>query len=84
MPRHVQGLGLDFANSEAFVGLEQVIELRAVEHELGLEVEHRLEHLLHLADLRANGDAAAQLRAQVGRGRQVVSVGVGFQQPLHG
>lgn len=39
--------------------------------------------MLHLADAGTNADASPQLLLQVGRGRQVVGVGVGFQQPAH-
>jgi len=60
-----------------------MIELRAVDAEFRFQVEQRLEHVLHLADRLADGDLAAQFAAQVRRGGQVISVGVGFQQPLH-
>jgi hypothetical protein len=46
-------------------------------------VEDFLEHRLHRADVAADADLAAQLCLQVGRGRQVVGMGVGFQQPVH-
>ena len=57
--------------------------MRAVHREFGLQVEDAFEHALHLGDVFANGDLAAQLRFQVLRGRQVVGMGMGFQNPRH-
>ena len=62
------------------VGREQLVKLRAVAccAMLVIDVGKRL---LHRLDRRADGHFAAQLPLQVGCGRQVVGVGVGFQQP---
>jgi hypothetical protein len=58
-----------------------VVELRTVGLEARLQVEDALEHLLHGGDVMANGGFAAELRLQVGRGRQVVRMGMGFKNP---
>ena len=42
-----------------------------------------LNDLLHDADLLADRDHAAELRLQVLRRRQVVGVGMGFEDPIH-
>ncbi len=77
----MQGASGQGTDMEDLVGLEQVIELGAVEAKLRLQVEDVLEGALDAADAFADGNAAAQLPAQIGRGGKMVGVGVGFQQP---
>jgi hypothetical protein len=62
---------------------EQPIELRPVALELGAFVEHLAKGVLHHRDLRADPDLAPQRLLQVGRGRQVVGMHMGFQHPFH-
>jgi hypothetical protein len=59
-----------------------VVELAAIAGEAAAGIEQLAEHLLHLADVAADGDAPAELLLEVGRGRQVVGVGMGFQYPF--
>jgi hypothetical protein len=49
---------------------EEVIELAAIMGKLGARIEELAEHLLHLPDVLADGDATAQLLLQVGRRRE--------------
>ncbi|MNF94737.1 hypothetical protein D3C84_774550 [compost metagenome] len=60
-----------------------MIELRTVHGKFRLKVEQAFEHALHLADRLTNRNPAAQLPTQIRRGRHVIGVGMGFQQPLH-
>ena len=64
--------------------MQQVVELTAIRVELWLQVEDGFEHLLHLGDGGSDGDFPSQLAAKVVRGGQVVGMGMGFQNPLHG
>ena len=80
MARHVQRAHFQRADMEHLVGCEQLVELRAVGGG-ALLVINIGKRLLHRLDRRADGHFAAQLPLQIGRGRQVVGVGVGFQQP---
>jgi hypothetical protein len=54
----------------------------AVALELGAFVEDFAEGVLHDHDLVADTDLAAQLLLDVGRGRQVVRMDVGLDDPL--
>ena len=80
MARHVQGAHFQWADMEYLVRREQLVELRAVGPGAILVV-HLGEGPLHRLDGGADGDVAAQLLLQIGRGRQVVRMGMGFQQP---
>jgi hypothetical protein len=62
--------------------LEQRVELRAVALELGAFVEDLAEGVLHHGDLVADADLAAELLLDVGRGRQVVGMDMGLDDPL--
>ena len=84
MAGHGQRLGRQISNGKGLVGLEQVVKLAAIGVEFGLQVEDGLEYGLHIGNRRANGDLAAQVFAQVVGRRQVVGMGVGFENPLHG
>ena len=81
--RHCQRLGLQLTDVEDLVVVQQLVELAAIGAELGLQMEDFLEHVLHLRDGRANRDLSTQLVAKVVRGRQMVCVGMGLQNPLH-
>ena len=70
------------ANRVGVAILEQAVELAAIALKLGALVEDFAEHLLHFADVLADADLAAELFAGLGRGRQVVGMGVGFDQPF--
>ena len=70
------------ADRVAVAVLEQAVELRAVALELGALVEDLAEGLLHDGDPGADADLAAELLLDVGRGRQVVGVDMGLDQPL--
>ena len=45
-------------------------------------MKNAFEHCLNLGDGRANRYLSAQFAAKVVRGRQVIGMGVGFQDPL--
>jgi hypothetical protein len=62
--------------------VEQPVELAAVALELGAFVEDLAEGVLHDGDVLADADLAAQLLLDIGRGRQVVGVDMGLDQPL--
>ena len=70
------------ADPEGLAVLEQVVELAAVGQEAALQVVELLERRLHLADVLADGDAAAHALLQVARARQVVGVRMRLQDPL--
>jgi hypothetical protein len=55
---------------------------RAVALELGAFVEDLAEGVLHDGDLVADADLAAELFLDVGRGRQVVGMDMGLDQPF--
>ncbi len=74
--RHRQG-----AEGEGVAIAEQMIELRAILRELTARVEQLAEHLLDLRDMLADSDPAAELFLQIGRGREMIGVGMGLQQP---
>ena len=71
----------EFADPEGFTIVEQVIELRPVALELGASVEQLAEDILHLDDVAADGELAAELFLQIGRCGNMVGMGVGFDQP---
>ena len=68
---------------EHLVGREQLVELRAVCRGAGLVLDVG-NRLLHRLDGCADRHFAAELLLQIGRGRQVVGMGMGFQQPAAG
>src|SRR3546814_7408891 len=70
------------ADPKRFAIPEQMVELRAVGGEGLLKVEDLLEYPLHLGDVRADADPAAERRLQVRRGREVVGMGVGLEDPV--
>ena len=82
MPRRMQHLGFQIADPECLAVLEQMVELLAIGMEGFLRVEDRLEDLLHVADVLADGGAAADLRLEIRGGGQVVGMGVGLQDPV--
>ena len=61
---------------------EQLIELAAVALEFGAGVKRLAKYFLYVSDVRTNAGLAAQLLMQVRRGRQVIRVYVGLQNPL--
>ena len=79
----MQGAGGDAADLEGVAVAEQLVELAAVTGEARFHVEQGGEGVLHRAHLLADGQAAAELGAQVVAGTQVVGMHMGFQDPLH-
>ena len=68
-----------------FVGVaifKERVELRTIALELGAFVEDFAKGLLHVDDLGADADFPAELLLQVRRGRQVVGVDMGLDDPL--
>jgi hypothetical protein len=60
-----------------------VVELAAIGQEIAFQVVDLLELRLHLADALADGDAPAELRLQPARRREVIGMGMRFEQPLN-
>ena len=79
----VQSLGLQSTNLECLAIAQQAVELATVAGKFGARIEQLAKHVLHLGDVRTNGQLAAQLLLQIGRGRQMVSVHMRLQNPLH-
>ncbi|MNP03773.1 hypothetical protein D3C76_956690 [compost metagenome] len=62
--------------------LQQAVELAAIGTEFLPPVEQSGEGTLHAGDSRSDGDTPAQLPLEVGGSRQMIGVGMGFQQPF--
>ena len=76
--RNVKGDRVEFADREALAVNEQMVELAAVTLEFGPGIEDLAEGVLDDADVLADAERAAEPLFDVGRGREVVSVDVGF------
>ncbi len=74
--------GLQLANGKGLTVLEQMIEGRTVGGH-GAVVEHLAEHFLHVLNVFANRDLAAEQLFEIGRGGEMVGMGMAFQQPVH-
>ena len=59
-----------------------MVELRAVGVEGLLDVEQVPEQLLHVGDVLADADAAAELLFEIRGGAQVIRMGVGLEDPV--
>src|SRR3546814_5580997 len=59
-----------------------MVELAAVAGKFSAGIEHLAESILHHGDVETDAKPAAQLLLQVGRGRQVVGMHMGFDDPL--
>ena len=59
MAWHVQCPAGHVAHLDGLIFSKQVVELRAVGLETGLQVEDALEHLLHFGDVATDGGFAA-------------------------
>ncbi len=79
--RRAQHAPLELADRERLPVGEQVVELRAVRVEIG-EVEHFLERRLNAADALPDGDTAAEPLLEIGRGRQMIGVSMGLEDPV--
>jgi len=67
-----------------FVLAEQMIELRAIDRETLAQIENPPKRALHLDDaLTDRQPRTVQMRFQPGTGRQMIGMGVGFENPLH-
>ena len=81
-PGVMHGEGRHAADRVGIAVLEQPVELAAVALELGAFVEDLAEHLLHDRDVLADAELAAELALDVGRGRQMIGMGMGLDQPF--
>ncbi|RMN37933.1 hypothetical protein ALQ60_102022 [Pseudomonas syringae pv. papulans] len=79
----VHGLDLKRAEGERRVVFQQHIELAAITGKVGRRVEQRAEGFLHGGDVAANDNLPTQPLFQIRRCREVISVHVGFENPLH-
>ncbi len=79
---HVQGGGLQAPDGKRLAIGEQVAELRAVGGQVG-RVEDAAEFPLDLRDSGADAHQPAEALLEPGRRREMVRMGVGFEQPVH-
>ena len=84
MPGRMQHVDPHLADHDAVAFDEEPVELRAVALKRGAFVEHLAERVLHHGDAVADADLTAQTFLQIGRGREVVGVHMGFQKPGDG
>jgi hypothetical protein len=82
--RRVHGAALERADAVGRAILEQMVELRSVGGKTGAGIEHAAEVVLHIRDMRPDADAPAQFLPDIGGGRQVVGMDMGFDDPLGG
>ena len=61
-----------------------MIKLRSIARKFVTEVEQIAEDFLNGGDRCANGNLAADLFLQIGRGRNMIGVRMGLQQPVNG
>ena len=61
-----------------------MVELTAVGGEVRPGIEDAGEHFLDVGDMRADCGLAAERLLEIGRGGQVIGMGVGFQNPVDG
>ena len=59
-----------------------MVEIRAVALEVRTGIEKLAECLLHGDDMFADSDFSAELLLQIGCGREVIGMRVGFQMPI--
>ena len=74
----MQGDRIESADREALAIDKQMVELAAVALELGPGIEDLSEDVLDDINFLADAERAAEPLFDVGRGREVVSVDVGF------
>ena len=80
----MQHRDIEIADAETVAIFPKAIKVRAVALEVGTGIEQLAECLLHDDDVLADGDLSADLLLQIGRGREVIGVGVGLQMPVDG
>jgi hypothetical protein len=78
----VQDDRVEFADREALAVNEQMVELAAVALEFGPGIEDLAEDVLNDTDVLADAERAAEPFLDVGRGREVVRVDVGLEDPF--
>jgi hypothetical protein len=84
MPQHMQGNERDLANHQLVAVGNQLVKLGSVAGELGPVVENLAEHALGGDDFATDDELAAELFRKVGRGRLVIGMGMGFEDPVDG
>ena len=84
MARRVHHISRNRPEREFLLVPEELVELAAVALELGPGIDHLAEGLLDDGDALADRELAADLRLDVGSGRQVVGMDMGLEQPLAG
>ena len=67
---------------ECVAVVEQPVELAAVALELGAGIEDLAEHVLHDGDVLADAELAAELLLDIGRGRKMIGMDVGLENPI--
>ena len=82
MAGHVHHRHFEIADLERVAISEQAVKIRSVPLKFGSGVEQFAEYVLYRHDMFANGNLAAELFLQIGRSRQMVGMGMGFEKPL--
>src|SRR3546814_441193 len=82
MPRHVKRDQRDLAYHQLFAVGNELVELRTVARELGAFVEYLPEHTLDGDDFPTDDELAAKLFLKIGRGRKVIGMGMGLENPV--
>ncbi|MNJ54813.1 hypothetical protein D3C77_502700 [compost metagenome] len=83
MPWGVQGAGAQVANCKVLLVVEQHIELAAIASEAAVSIEQGAEDFLHLSNLAANCNSPSQGLLEIRRGRQMIGMYMGFENPLN-
>ncbi|RMQ63844.1 hypothetical protein ALQ01_103258 [Pseudomonas savastanoi pv. glycinea] len=83
MPGRMHGLDLKCSKGKRGVVFQQHIELAAIAGKVRRRVEQRAKGFLHGGDVAADDDLSAKLLFQVRRSREVISMHMGFENPLH-
>jgi len=83
MAWHMQYRHFQIADLKALAVGKQLVEIRSVAWELVTKIEQLSECLLHSDDVLSDRDLPSQLLLQIGRGGEMIRMGVGFQLPVN-
>src|SRR5699024_5311075 len=72
----------DAADRECVAVGEELVELAAVTLECGSCIEDLAERVLNDGDVLTDADATAELLLDIGRGREMIGMNVGLQNPV--
>ena len=83
MTRCVNSLPLQFANLIAVLIFQQAIKLAAIALKDGACIKDLAKNFLHVNDMFGYGYRCLCLFLQIGRGRQMIGMYMGFYQPVY-